>query len=59
MTEILNSIIKQCVFNQTKGYWLLFDAFYAIISITIKLQVEYNSRVLFFLLWLVESLMHN
>ncbi len=48
MTEILNPIVKQCVFNQTRGYWLLFDAFYATISICIKLQVKYNSKVSIF-----------
>jgi hypothetical protein len=48
MIEILNLVVKQCVLNQTSGYWLLFDALYIIISISIKLQVEYNSKVSIF-----------
>ncbi len=49
LTEILNQIVKQCVFNQTIGYWLLSDALYVAISIRIKVQVEILGR-LFFLL---------
>jgi hypothetical protein len=31
-------VVKQCIFNQTKGYWLLFDALNAILSISVCLQ---------------------
>jgi hypothetical protein len=44
MIEILNQVVKQCVLNQTRGYWLMFDVRYVTISIKINFQVEYNSR---------------
>lgn len=32
ITKILNIVVKQCVLNQIKRYWLLFDVFYVAIS---------------------------
>jgi hypothetical protein len=31
-------IVKQCVFNQTQGYWLLFEALDVVFSIIMCIQ---------------------
>jgi hypothetical protein len=49
LTKILNPIVKQCVFNQITSYWLLSNALYVAISISIKLQVEILGCLIFLL----------
>jgi hypothetical protein len=48
MTKILSFFIKQCNVNQTKGYWLLFDAIYVSIFINNKFQINYSQGHIFF-----------
>ena len=36
-TETLNPVVKQCVLNQTRGYWLLSDALAAALAISVEL----------------------
>ncbi len=33
-------IVKQCIFNQTRGYWLFSNALNATLSINVSLQNE-------------------
>jgi hypothetical protein len=37
VTETLNPVVKQCVLNQTRGYWLLSDALAAALAISVEL----------------------
>jgi len=30
--------VEQCIFNQTQGYWLLFDALNVVLSIIMRMQ---------------------
>jgi hypothetical protein len=43
--EILKPIMEQCVLNQARGYWLLFNALILAICICMKLNNEFNHRV--------------
>jgi hypothetical protein len=45
MVDTLKLVVKQCVLNQTKGYWLLSDALNVAITIRMKLRVNYNHHV--------------
>jgi hypothetical protein len=38
--EILKPIVEQCVLNQARGYWLLFNALIVAISICMKLNID-------------------
>ena len=39
-TETLNPVVKQCVLNQTRGYWLLSDALAATLAISVELRAH-------------------
>ena len=40
ITKILNPVVKQCVLNQTRGYWLLSDALAATLAISVELRAH-------------------
>ena len=40
VTETLNPVVKQCVLNQTRGYWLLSDALAAALAISVELRAH-------------------
>ena len=42
MTKTLNSVVEQCILNQTHGFWLLSDALVSTMKISVKLQLESN-----------------
>jgi len=33
-------VVKQCIFNQTQGYWLLFDALNVVLSIIMYIHSQ-------------------
>jgi hypothetical protein len=39
-------IMEECVLNQIKGYWFLYDALNATITICMKLLVEFNHQAM-------------
>ncbi len=41
VTETLNLVVHQCLLNQCKGYWLLFDALFATLAIMGTMKNEY------------------
>ena len=43
--DVLNSVVKQCVWNQSRGYWLLSDAMFGVISIARKFEAKYVKKV--------------
>jgi hypothetical protein len=46
--DILNLVVKQCILNRSRGYWLLLDAMFGAISIIVrKLGIEYVKRTTF------------
>ncbi len=45
MVDTLKPIVKQCVLNKTRGYWLLSDTLNVAITICMKLRVNYNHQV--------------
>jgi hypothetical protein len=44
VTQTLNPVVQQCVLNQTRGYWLLFDALAATFRMSIELQGVHEQR---------------
>jgi hypothetical protein len=44
VTETLNPVVKQCILNQTRGFWLLSDALVSAMLISVKLQAVSNCR---------------
>jgi len=45
MVDTLKLVVEQCVLNQIRGYWPLFDALNVAITICMKLRVDYNHQV--------------
>ncbi len=43
--EILKPIVEQCILNQARGYWFLFNAMIVTISICMKLNIDFNHRI--------------
>lgn len=44
VTGTLNAIVKQCILNQTRGYWLLSDALAAAFRVSVELQDVHDQR---------------
>ncbi len=46
-TKTLNLVVKQCVLiNQTRGFWFLLNALQAALTISVKLQVNVDHKVI-------------
>jgi hypothetical protein len=46
--ETFKPIMNHCVLDQYEGYWLLFDAFYVAIVISIQLLIKHNKQPSYF-----------
>ena len=44
LTKILKHVVKQCILNQTRGYWLLSDALFVALTIYMRRCLELNHR---------------
>jgi hypothetical protein len=42
MLEILTPMVIECVLNQSRGYWLLFDAIISTISLCVMMKYNTN-----------------
>jgi hypothetical protein len=38
VVEIVFFVVKQCIFNQTQGYWLFFNALNVVLSTCVCMQ---------------------
>ncbi len=46
VVKIMFLVVKQRIFNQTQGYWLLFDALNVTLSISVCMQITFNNMIL-------------
>ncbi len=46
VVDILKLIMEECVLNQIRDYWFLYDALNATITICKKLLVDFNSQAM-------------
>lgn len=46
VVDILKLIMAECVLNQIRGYWFLYDALNATITICMKLLVDFNCQAM-------------
>ncbi len=44
--ETFNPMVKQCVLNQTQGFWLLSNALQVALTISVKLHVDVDRRTI-------------
>ncbi len=49
VVDILKLIMEECVLNQIRGYWFLYDALNATITICLKLLVDFNCQAMWVL----------
>ncbi len=46
VAKIMFLVVKQCILNQTQGYWLLFDALNVTLSLSVCMQIRFNNMIL-------------
>ena len=46
MSDVFNPDVKQCISNQSRGYWLLSDVVFGAISIVGKLGAKYIKKAI-------------
>lgn len=46
MSDLFNPGVKQCILNQSRGYWLLSDVVFGAVSIVGKLGAKYIKKAI-------------